>query len=130
MKPAFTTAAGENPGVADVKAALDGARQILMERFAEDATLLQSIREYLLDHGIVETAVVAGKEEAGAKFSDYFAYSETLGTIPSHRALAIFRGRREEFLTVTLRLDTEEEKPKWDCPTQSLRKPYRRAFRR
>lgn len=116
LKPAFSTANGENPGVVDVKAALDGARQILMERFAEDATLLQSIREYLLDHGIVETAVVAGKEDAGAKFSDYFAYSETLGTIPSHRALAIFRGRREEFLTVTLRLDTEEEKPKWDAP--------------
>lgn len=116
LKPAFTTAAGDNPGVADVKAALDGARQILMERFSEDATLLQSIREYLLDHGIVETAVVAGKEETGAKFSDYFAYSETLGTIPSHRALAIFRGRREEFLTVNLRLDTEEEKPKWDAP--------------
>lgn len=116
IKPAFTTPNGENPGVADVKAALDGARQILMERFSEDATLLQSIREYLLDHGIVETAVVAGKEEAGAKFSDYFAYSETLGTIPSHRALAIFRGRREEFLSVTLRLDSEEEKPKWDAP--------------
>nr|WP_315473228.1 Tex family protein [uncultured Undibacterium sp.] len=116
LKPAFSTANGDNPGVADAKAALDGARQILMERFAEDATLLHAIREYLLDHGIVETAVVAGKEEAGAKFSDYFAYSETLGTIPSHRALAIFRGRREEFLTVTLRLDTEEEKPKWDAP--------------
>ncbi len=116
LKPAFSTANGENPGVADVKAALDGARQILMERFSEDAMLLQSIREYLLDHGIVETAVVAGKEEAGAKFSDYFAYSETLGTIPSHRALAIFRGRREEFLSVTLRLDSEEEKPKWDAP--------------
>lgn len=116
LKPAFTTPNGENPGVADVKAALDGARQILMERFSEDATLLQSIREYLLDHGIVETTVVAGKEEAGAKFSDYFAYSETLGTIPSHRALAIFRGRREEFLSVTLRLDSEEEKPKWDAP--------------
>lgn len=116
LKPAFTTPNGENPGVADVKAALDGARQILMERFSEDATLLQSIREYILDHGIVETTVVAGKEEAGAKFSDYFAYSETLGTIPSHRALAIFRGRREEFLSVTLRLDSEEEKPKWDAP--------------
>lgn len=116
LKPAFSTANGENPGVADVKAALDGARQILMERFSEDATLLQSIREYILDHGIVETVVVAGKEEVGAKFSDYFAYSETLGTIPSHRALAIFRGRREEFLSVTLRLDSEEEKPKWDAP--------------
>ncbi len=116
LKPAFSTANGDNPGVADIKAALDGARQILMERFAEDASLLQSIREYLLDHGIVETKVIEGKEDAGAKFSDYFDYTETLGTIPSHRALAIFRGRREEFLTVTLRLDSEEEKPKWDAP--------------
>ncbi|CAN5890301.1 Tex family protein [soil metagenome] len=116
LKPAFSTDNGDNPGVADTKAALDGARQILMERFAEDATLLQALREYLLDHGIVESLVVPGKEDAGAKFSDYFAYSETLGTIPSHRALAIFRGRREEMLTVNLRLDTEEEKPKWDAP--------------
>lgn len=116
LKPAFTTEAGENPGVADTKAALDGARQILMERFAEDATLLQSIRTYLLEHGVVESKVVAGKEEAGEKFADYFDYSETLGTIPSHRALALFRGRREEILTVTLRLDSEEEKPKWDAP--------------
>jgi uncharacterized protein len=116
LKPAFSTDNGDNPGVPDTKAALDGARQILMERFAEDATLLQSLREYLLDHGIVESIVVPGKEEAGAKFSDYFAYSETLGTIPSHRALAIFRGRREEMLSVNLRLDTEEEKPKWDAP--------------
>ena len=116
LKPAFSTDNGDNPGVPDTKAALDGARQILMERFAEDATLLQALREYLLDHGIVESIVVPGKEEAGAKFSDYFAYSETLGTIPSHRALAIFRGRREEMLTVNLRLDTEEEKPKWDAP--------------
>ncbi|WP_394779943.1 Tex family protein [Undibacterium sp.] len=116
LKPAFKTDSGDNPGVADIKAALDGARQILMERFAEDAGLLQTLREYLLDHGIVESKVVAGKEDAGAKFSDYFDYSETLGTIPSHRALALFRGRREEMLTVVLRLDTEEEKPKWDAP--------------
>ncbi|MBR7800845.1 Tex family protein [Undibacterium fentianense] len=116
LRPAFSTANGDNPGVVDVKAALDGARQILMERFAEDATLLHSIREYLIDHGIVETKVVAGKEDAGAKFADYFDYTETLGTIPSHRALAIFRGRREEFLSVALRLDSEEEKPKWDAP--------------
>lgn len=86
LKAPFSTSNGDNPGVADTKAALDGARQILMERFAEDASLLQAIREYLLDHGIVESKVVAGKEEAGAKFADYFDYSETLGTIPSHRA--------------------------------------------
>ncbi|OWW19223.1 Tex family protein [Noviherbaspirillum denitrificans] len=116
VKPAFTTANGDNPGVPDAKAALDGARQILMERFAEDATLLQSLREYLTDHGVVESKVVEGKEDAGAKFADYFDYSETIGTIPSHRALALFRGRREEVLNVTLRLDSEEEKPKWDAP--------------
>ena len=116
LKPAFTVDGIDNPGVADTKAALDGARQILMERFAEDATLLQALRIYLTEHGIVESKVVEGKEDAGAKFSDYFDYSETIDTIPSHRALAMFRGRREEMLNVNLRLDTEEEKPKWDAP--------------
>ena len=116
LKPAFTTAAGENPGVLDAKAALDGARQILMERFAEDATLLQALREFLLEHGIVESKVVDGKQDAGEKFADYFDYSEGINAIPSHRALALFRGRREEMLNVTLRLDTEPEKPKWDAP--------------
>ncbi|WP_034297997.1 Tex family protein [Herbaspirillum sp. RV1423] len=116
LKPAFTTDNGDNPGVADAKAALDGARQILMERFSEDAQLLQSLREYLTEHGVVESKVVEGKQDAGEKFADYFDYSETVGTIPSHRALALFRGRREEMLTVTLRLDSEEEKPKWDAP--------------
>ncbi len=116
LKPSFTSEQGENPGVADTKAALDGARQILMERFAEDATLLQALREYLLEHGVVESKVVEGKQEAGEKFADYFDYSETLKTIPSHRALALFRGRREEMLNVTLRLDSETEKPKWDAP--------------
>jgi uncharacterized protein len=116
LKPAFATDNGDNPGVPDTKAALDGARQILMERFAEDATLLQALREYLTEHGVVESKVVDGKQDAGEKFSDYFDYSETIGTIPSHRALALFRGRREEMLNVVLRLDTEAEKPKWDAP--------------
>ncbi|RFB70981.1 MULTISPECIES: Tex family protein [unclassified Herbaspirillum] len=116
LKPAFTTDSGDNPGVADTKAALDGARQILMERFAEDAQLLQALREYIIEHGVVESKVIEGKQDAGEKFADYFDYSETIGTIPSHRALALFRGRREEMLTVVLRLDTEEEKPKWDAP--------------
>jgi uncharacterized protein len=116
LKPAFSTDSGDNPGVADAKAALDGARQILMERFSEDAALLQALREYLTEHGVVESKVVEGKQDAGEKFADYFDYSETIGTIPSHRALALFRGRREEILNVVLRLDTEEEKPKWDAP--------------
>ncbi len=116
IKPAFTTDNGDNPGIPDAKSALEGARQILMERFAEDATLLQSLREYLNEHGVVESKLIEGKAEAGEKFADYFDYCESIGTIPSHRALALLRGRREEVLSVVLRLDTEEEKPKWDAP--------------
>ncbi len=106
LRPAFTTDNGDNPGVPDAKAALDGARQVLMERFAEDATLLQDLREYLTEHGVVESKVIEGKQEAGEKFADYFDYSEPIGKIPSHRALALLRGRREEMLTVALRLDS------------------------
>ncbi|UTY57302.1 Tex family protein [Massilia sp. erpn] len=117
LREAFTTADGSNnPGVADAKAALDGARQILMERFAEDATLLQSLREYVQEHGVVDSKVVEGKQDEGEKFADYFDYSEAIHAIPSHRALALLRGRREGMLDVTLRLDTEAEKPKWDAP--------------
>ena len=78
---------------------------------------MQWLREYVLAHGVVESKIAngkePGKEEAGAKFADYFDYSETISTIPSHRALAMFRGRREGILSVGLRLDTEAEKPKW-----------------
>jgi uncharacterized protein len=117
LRDAFTNADGvNNPGVPDAKAALDGARQILMERFAEDATLLQSLREYVQEHGVVESKVVEGKQDEGEKFADYFDYSEPLSTVPSHRALALMRGRREGVLDVALRLDTELEKPKWDAP--------------
>ena len=117
LREAFTNADGvNNPGVPDTKAALDGARQILMERFAEDATLLQSLREYVQEHGVVESKVVAGKQDEGEKFADYFDYSEPLASVPSHRALALMRGRREGILDVALRLDTELEKPKWDAP--------------
>jgi uncharacterized protein len=116
LKPAFETDGAANPGVPDVKAALDGARQILMERFAEDAGLLGALREYLQQHAVIESKVVDGKQDAGEKFADYFDYAETLSTIPSHRALALFRGRREDMLNVAMRLDSEEEKPKWDAP--------------
>jgi len=116
LKPAFTSEQGDNPGVPDTKAALDGARYILMDRFAEDAPLLQDLREYLQTHGVVEAKVIEGKEEAAAKYADYFDYDEPLSAIPSHRALALFRGRREELLNVVLRLDSEAEKPKWDAP--------------
>ena len=116
FKEAFTSDQGDNPGVADTKTALEGARQILMERFAEDAGLVQSLRAYLQDHGVVESKVIAGKEQDGEKFADYFDYFEPIKAIPSHRALALFRGRREQILMVNLRLDSEVEKPKWDAP--------------
>ena len=116
LREAFTSDDGANPGVPDTKAALDGARQILMERFAEDATLLAALRDYVREHGVVQSKVVEGKQDEGEKFADYFDYSENLSTVPSHRALALLRGRREGVLDVILRLDTEVEKPKWDAP--------------
>jgi uncharacterized protein len=116
LKAPFTTDQGENPGVSDSKTALDGARQILMERFAEDAGLLQSLRVYVQEHGVVDARVIEAKKDAATKYSDYFDYSESLKTIPSHRTLAILRGRREELLNVQLRLDTETEKPLMTAP--------------
>ena len=96
-------------GFADTKAVLDGARQILMERFSEDASLVGNLREYVEAHGVVVSNVVEGKENDGAKFRDYFDYREPLKDIPSHRALALFRGRNEDILRVKLVLDTDPE---------------------
>ncbi len=129
LREPFEIDGAKNPGVPDAKAALDGARQILMERFAEDADLLQALRTQLIDSGIVCSRVAKGKEEAGAKFSDYFDYSETYKTIPSHRALALFRGRREEMLNVTLVLPGEEEKPGWDVPFNACEGRIAQRFR-
>ena len=109
-------------GFADTKAVLDGARQILMEQFAEDAQLLGALREYLDEHGVVKSVVADGKETEGAKFRDYFDYAEPLGDIPSHRALALFRGRNEGVLQVSLVLDSEldtETKPVGPNPCES-----------
>jgi len=104
FKPAFTTELGDNPGVPDVKAALDGARQILMEQFAEDAELLANLRAHLQANAMLVSVVADGKEEVAAKFRDYFAYQEALKAVPPHRALALFRGRKEEMLKVSLKL--------------------------
>ncbi|PKU26671.1 Tex family protein [Telmatospirillum siberiense] len=95
--------------VPDVKAALDGARQILIERMAEDADLLGGLRNLLWDSGIVTSKVADGMAESGAKFSDYFAYREPIRAIPSHRALALFRGRNENVLLLKLSPADEEE---------------------
>ena len=108
--------AEKDTAVVDVKAALEGAKQILMERFSEDATLIGRVRDYMIAHGVVDAKLIEGQDDKGAKFADYFAYTETLKTIPSHRALALFRGRNEGVLTVALRLDSEEEKPAWNAP--------------
>ena len=94
-------------GVADVKAALEGAKYILMERFAEDAALLDKLRSFLKQEAVLSARVVAGKDEEGAKFRDYFAHDELLRTAPSHRALAIFRGRNEGVLSASLKVGEE-----------------------
>jgi len=107
LREPFTSDDGDNAGVPDIKAALDGARQILIEQFAEDAELIGQLRAHVQDQGVVVSKVAEGKEEAGAKFRDYFDYAEALGAIPSHRALALFRGRTEEILRVALKLPEE-----------------------
>ena len=94
-------------GFADTKAVLDGARQILMEKFAEDAQLLQTLRDYLKEHGLLRSTVIEGKELEGAKFRDWFDFSESIVDMPSHRTLALLRGRNEGFLNVSLILDSE-----------------------
>jgi uncharacterized protein len=119
LKPAFTTEEGDNPGVADAKAALEGARQILMEQFAEDAELVGALREHVKEQGQLISKVAAAKEEAGAKFRDYFDYREPIGAVPSHRALALFRGRKEEILQLALKLPEELVETDGTNPTPS-----------
>ncbi|SOY45435.1 Tex family protein [Cupriavidus taiwanensis] len=97
-------------GVPDVKAALDGARDILSEQFGETAELLGKLREHLWTNGVVSSTVMEGKETAEEeKFRDYYAYSETIRTVPSHRALALFRGRNAGVLMVKLGLGEEQD---------------------
>lgn len=97
-----------NEQVPDVKAALDGARAILIEQFAEDAELIGALREKLWNEAQVHAQVIAGKEESGEKFKDYFDYREPIRAMPSHRALAVLRGRNEEILTVSLKYQPDE----------------------
>lgn len=120
LKAPFTTEHGDNPGVPDAKAALEGARAILIEQFSEDAELLNAVRTHLADNAVLVASVAEGKEEAAAKFRDYFAYSEPLKQIPSHRALALFRGRKEELLKVSLKLPEEIGVEKTASATQPL----------
>jgi len=95
----------------DATAALDGARQIIMERISEDAELLAELRERIWNNGIMHATLVKGKEAEAAKFKDYFDYQEAINKIPSHRALALFRGRNEDLLSLSLKpgLDDKAE---------------------
>jgi protein Tex len=98
-------------GVADTAAALDGARAILAERFAEDADLIGELRERMWSRGRLVSKVRDGRQEAGAKFADYFDFAEPFTRLPSHRTLALFRGEHEEVLDLTFAPDEEAEPP-------------------
>ncbi|AQZ69410.1 Transcription accessory protein (S1 RNA-binding domain) [[Actinomadura] parvosata subsp. kistnae] len=113
LDPVATAEAFVTEGVADAGAALEGARAILIERFAEDADLIGGLREQFWERGRLVSRVREGKEEAGAKFSDYFEFGEPFTKLPSHRILAMFRGEKEEVLSVTLEPD--------DSPDYELR---------
>ncbi len=103
--------------IKDASAALDGARQILMERFAEDAELVGELRTYAWDNGQLHSTVIAGKENEAAKFSDYFDKAEPIKATPSHRALAMFRGRSEGYLSLSLELPGDPEAAANRTPT-------------
>ncbi|MFN6961260.1 MAG: Tex family protein, partial [Rhodocyclaceae bacterium] len=103
-------------GVPDVKAALEGARQILMERFSEDAALLEKLRNYLSEHAFIVSQVIEGKEEAGAKFRDWFAFREPLKSAASHRVLALLRGRNEDVLRLSIKTEPELADPPASSP--------------
>jgi uncharacterized protein len=103
-------------GFADAKAALEGARDIVAEGLSEDASLLGRLRDHMRKVGKLSAKVVAGKEAAGAKFADYFAHSEDFARVPSHRALAMFRGRNEEVLTLDLEVDADL--PRGESPSE------------
>ncbi|WP_017219445.1 Tex family protein [Pseudoalteromonas sp. NJ631] len=116
----------ESKGVSDTKAALDGAKFILMERFAEDAKLLAKLRAHLKDNAQIEARVIAGKEEAGSKYRDYFEHNELLNKIPSHRALAMLRARNEGFLQLSINPEPSAEDPAQFC-AQIIADHYRLA---
>src|SRR5690606_28125680 len=100
-------------GVTDAKAALDGARDILAERFAERADVLEALRERMWNEGWVASKVFDGKETEGEKFRDWFDHAEPIAKLPSHRALALFRGRQQGVLSLKLALEAslEEQVP-------------------
>ncbi|PRD44049.1 RNA-binding transcriptional accessory protein [Phyllobacterium phragmitis] len=97
--------------VPDVKTALEGARDIIAEGFAENADLIGRLRNHLKDRAFLRSRVVDGKQEAGAKFSDYFDHAERWATVAGHRALAMLRGRNEDFLSLEIEVDADDTSP-------------------
>ncbi|GLU24824.1 RNA-binding protein [Brucella sp. NBRC 12950] len=97
--------------VADVKAALEGARDIIAEGFTENAELIGNLRNYLKDRAVLRSRVVDGKQDAGAKFSDYFDHFERWANVAGHRALAMLRGRNEDFLSLDIEIDADDTSP-------------------
>ncbi len=97
--------------VADVKAALEGARDIIAEGFAENAELIGNLRNYLKERAVLRSRVVDGKQDAGAKFSDYFDHFERWANVAGHRALAMLRGRNEDFLSLDIEIDADDTSP-------------------
>ncbi|WP_182520910.1 Tex family protein [Ochrobactrum sp. RH2CCR150] len=111
LVPAEIAASYVTGEVADVKAALDGARDIIAEGFAENAELIGNLRNYLKDRAVLRSRVVDGKQEAGAKFSDYFDHFERWANVAGHRALAMLRGRNEDFLSLDIEIDADDTSP-------------------
>ncbi|MER8507444.1 Tex family protein [Mesorhizobium sp. M0199] len=109
--PAELALAYISEDVVDTKAALEGARDILSEQFAENAELVGKLRTYMKERAFLRSRVVDGKQEAGAKFSDYFDHVERWANVPSHRALAMLRGRNEEVLSLDIEVDADDVSP-------------------
>ncbi|TIO86035.1 MAG: RNA-binding transcriptional accessory protein, partial [Mesorhizobium sp.] len=109
--PAELALAYRTDEVPDAKAALEGARDILSEQFAENADLVGKLRAYMKERAFLRARVVDGKQEAGAKFSDYFDHVERWANVPSHRALAMLRGRNEEVLSLDIEVDADDQSP-------------------
>ena len=107
--------------VKDEKAALEGARDILAEQFSENADLVGRLRNYMKENAMLRSRLVEGKEEAAAKFSDYFDHVERWANVPSHRALAMLRGRNEEMLALDIEVDADDKSPVKN-PTDPLRR--------
>lgn len=128
LKAPFTTEEGDNPGVADAAAALEGAQHILTERFAEHAPLLQALRDYLRMHGVLTAKAVKDKKDSDTKYTDYHEYSEAISKIPSHRALALLRGEREGVLKLKLLLDSELEDKSRDAVLNPCEAQIARQF--